>query len=142
MLLRSGCRFAAMIVLAAMCAAQSAPNSQQSGGVSAPGSGNAGTGMNSPAITNAPALNNAVSSPAAASARPAGDRDPLLDLPPLPKGKIALQGGTLVQVDPVRNRLVMRPFGARKRQEVAFDVRTQFMRDGKNIQVRELRPGN
>jgi hypothetical protein len=71
-----------------------------------------------------------------------GDRDPLLDLPPLPKAKVALQGGTLVQVDPVRDRLIMRPFGERKRQEIAFDVRTQFVRDGKNIAVRDLRPGN
>jgi hypothetical protein len=71
-----------------------------------------------------------------------GDRDPLLDLPPLPKGKISLQGGTLVQVDPVRDRLIMKPFGERKKEEIAFDVRTQFVRDGKNIAVRELRPGS
>ncbi len=77
-----------------------------------------------------------------AATRPAGDRDALLDLPALPKGKVALQGGTLVQVDPVRDRLIMRPFGERKKQEFAFDVRTQFTRDGKTIAVRDLRPGS
>lgn len=69
------------------------------------------------------------------------DRDPLLDLPTLPNGKVSLQGGTLVQVDPVRDRLIMRPFGERKKEEFAFDVRTQFTKDGKTIAVRELRPG-
>lgn len=71
-----------------------------------------------------------------------GDRDPLLDLPALPKRRVSLQGGTLVQVDPVRNRVIMRPFGQRKKEEFAFDVRTQFTKDGKTIAVRDLRPGN
>ena len=69
-----------------------------------------------------------------------GDRDPLLDLPPLPKGKVSLEGGTLVQVDPVRDRIIMTPFQG-KRQEIAFDVRTQFTRDGQTIAVRDLQPG-
>ena len=100
--------------------------------------------MNAPAGSNLPngQPNGAVNGTGTTQATRTGDRDPLLDLPSLPKGKVALQGGTLVQIDPVRNRVVMRPFGQRKREEFAFDVRTQFTRDGKNIPVRDLRPGN
>ena len=163
MSLRNCCVFGLIVVVAAICAAQSAPASQQAGSANAPANGSASTGMSSPAATtppvNAPAATSApaTSAPTTGSANaqpsaaapnsrtttpPSGDRDPLLDLPTLPKGRVALQGGTLVQVDPVRDRLVMRPFGERKKQEVAFDVRTQFTRDGKNIAVRDLRPGN
>ena len=46
----------------------------------------------------------------------------------------------MIRVDPVRDRIVLTPFQG-KREEIAFDVRTQFTRDGKTIAVRDLRPG-
>ncbi len=66
--------------------------------------------------------------------------DPLLDLPPLPEKTVSLLGGTLLQLDPIRDRIIMRPFLGKKR-EIAFDVRTQFLQDGKKISTHDLRPG-
>jgi hypothetical protein len=171
MFLRRFCGFALIVALAAVCAGQSAPAAQQGGQTNVPASTTGMSSpatMNTPAVSSAatsgaPAANTPAaganggtttpsagsSMPGASSTATAGaartrtaDRDPLLDLPALPKGKVALQGGTLIQVDPVRDRLVMRPFGQRKKEEFAFDVRTQFTRDGKSIAVRDLRPGS
>lgn len=55
--------------------------------------------------------------------------DPLLDLPPLPKGKTTLVGGTVHSVDQIRNRLTVQPFGG-KAMKVFFDERTHIYRDG------------
>ena len=165
MFLRNCCAFVLVVAVAAACAAQNAPASQQPGNTSPPATSNTTTGIGSPAVTSPPATSAPadgapntppMTAPARSSIQPGAtagltfgtaatrtaDRDPLLDLPALPKGKISLQGGTLVQVDPVRDRVIMRPFGQRKKEEFAFDVRTQFTRDGKAIAVRDLRPGS
>jgi len=55
--------------------------------------------------------------------------DPLLDVPPLPKGKITLVGGRVKKVDHIRNRMELAPFGGGK-LKVRFDERTRIFRDG------------
>lgn len=68
------------------------------------------------------------------------DYDSSLDFPELPKGKVSLVGGTVVKLDPVRDRLVLRAFGGRD-VTVAFDVRTKVLRDDTPVSTHELRPG-
>lgn len=68
--------------------------------------------------------------PASATAQPDGSGyDPLLDLPPLPRGKTTLVGGTVHSVDQIRNRLVVQPFGGHS-MKIWFDERTHIYRDG------------
>jgi len=67
--------------------------------------------------------------------------DTLLELPPLPESKVTLIGGTVAKLDPVRDRLALRPFGGGQ-MEVAFDMRTKIYRDGAPAGMRDLRPGN
>ena len=55
--------------------------------------------------------------------------DPLLDVPPLPKGKTTLIGGTVHHIDQIRNRLTVQPFGGHA-IKVFFDERTHIYRDG------------
>src|SRR5438876_8083454 len=51
-------------------------------------------------------------SPTAETAPPTADiPDPLLDVPPLPKGKVTLVGGTVADIDRIRDRVVTQPFG-------------------------------
>ena len=57
------------------------------------------------------------------------DFDPLLDVPPLPKGKVTLVGGRVKTVDHIRNRMEVESFGGGK-LKVRFDERTHFFRDG------------
>lgn len=99
------------------------------------------TGLAATQTMPSPAPNN----PSVATGTPAAPKkpaapDPLLDPPPLPEGAVSLLGGTLVRLDPVLNRIVMTPFLG-KRREIAFDVRTQFLQDGKKISTRDLKPG-
>jgi hypothetical protein len=159
MLFRNGCIIILLAVLGVWSAAQNAQGASQpsaSGATNSSAGSNPSTGIASPAVTD-PAASNpaaAISTPglqpsgskpsaqsATAKAAGAAEHDSLLDLPPLPQGKVALQGGTLIRVDPVRNRLVMAPFQG-KRAEIAFDVRTEFTRDGKKIALRDLKPGS
>ncbi len=81
------------------------------------------------------------SSVSAVSAEGQGDRDPLLDLPPLPKKEVTLVGGVLVQVDRVRDQILVKPFGGRD-MDIAFDLRTRILRDQDAITARDLRPGS
>ncbi len=57
--------------------------------------------------------------------------DPLLDPPPLPKTPITLVGGLVRQLDHIRNRLVVQPFGAGSSMKMFFDERSHFFRDGR-----------
>ncbi len=68
-------------------------------------------------------------------------RDPLFDLPQLKSTPASLIGGVVESIDPVRDRLVLHPFGAHK-LEVSFDPRTQFVRDGKLADVHSLHSGD
>jgi hypothetical protein len=67
--------------------------------------------------------------------------DTLLDLPPLPESKVTLIGGTVAKLDPVRDRMALRPFGGGQ-MEIAFDMRTKIYRDGAVAGMHDLRPGN
>ena len=69
------------------------------------------------------------------------DYDPLLDLPPLPHNTVTLIGGTVTSLDEIMNRMVVTPFGSKRKMSVAFDTRTHFFRDGKPISYRDIRQG-
>jgi hypothetical protein len=68
------------------------------------------------------------------------DRDVADDFPPLSKGPLSLIGGTVIKVDPIRDRVVLRAFGG-KDITVGFDVRTKVLREEAPVSSRELRPG-
>ena len=78
------------------------------------------------------------SAPATANSR---EHDPLLDLPPLPRGKVSLLGGTITRLDRVQDHLTIQPFGAKQKMKVAFDVRTRFFRDGQPSTQRDVKVG-
>jgi len=61
----------------------------------------------------------------------------LPELPPAPPGKSTILGGEILNVDPVRDQLSLRPFGE-KPMKILFDERTRVYRDGKTIPLREL----
>lgn len=93
--------------------------------------------------TSAP-VPSAPTTPAANATNPAAQHenyDPLLDLPPLPHKQVTLIGGTVVTLDEVMNRLVLRPFGTKQQMKVAFDTRTRFYRDGNAITLRDVKQG-
>lgn len=75
------------------------------------------------------------STPATApSAQPGGSADgpdPLLDAPPLPKTSVTLIGGFVRNVDHVRNRIAVQPFGSGSSMKMFFDERSHFFRDGR-----------
>jgi hypothetical protein len=69
------------------------------------------------------------------------ERDPLLDLPPLPHGKVSLVGGTITRLDRVQDHLTIQPFGGQQKMNVAFDVRTRLFRDSQAATQRDLKVG-
>jgi len=69
------------------------------------------------------------------------EHDPLLDLPPLPKNKVSLIGGTVAKLDPIQNQVTVQTFGGKQKMRLGFDVRTRFYRDGQASNQRELKPG-
>jgi hypothetical protein len=80
----------------------------------------------------------APASPSAAAIKE--NRDPLLDLPPLPKARVTLLGGTLTQMDPVQDRLTVQVFGGKKTR-VDFDPRTHFFFNGSPVNQDQLKAG-
>ena len=64
----------------------------------------------------------------------------LPDLPPLPKQKATLVGGTLDRIDLVRDSVTVRLFGGGK-ASFLFDTRTQVFRGGKPVTVADLHEG-
>ena len=76
-----------------------------------------------------------------AAERERSGADPLLDLPPLPEGKLTVIGGTVAKLDRVRDRLVLRPFGSKKEMNVNFDLRTKITQNGQPAAAKDLRPG-
>ncbi len=66
--------------------------------------------------------------------------DETSDFPPLPKGTVSLIGGTVMKLDPIRDRIVMRAFGGRD-VNLSFDVRTKVLRQETAVSTREIRPG-
>jgi hypothetical protein len=67
--------------------------------------------------------------------------DPLLDLPPLPRNKVSLTGGTIATLDEVQNHLVVQPFGGKQKLRLNFDMRTRIYNDGKTAAARDLKAG-
>lgn len=74
--------------------------------------------------------------------REANPGDPLLDVPPLPKGRVTMEGGIIAKVDPIRDRLLLIPFGAKERMRISFDERTHFFRDGRETTQAVLHQGD
>src|SRR5437588_4518519 len=74
--------------------------------------------------------------------REANPGDPLLDVPPLPKGKVTMEGGTVAKIDPIRNRLVLTPFGAKEKMKLWFDERTHFYRGGRETTQAAIHQGD
>lgn len=71
----------------------------------------------------------------------AGDPSTLLpDLPPVPKAKATLIGGTVDRVDLVRDKVTVRLFGGGK-ESFLFDPRTQVYRGGKVSNIADLHQG-
>lgn len=62
-------------------------------------------------------------------------------LPPMPRGKSTVIGGSIRGVDRVRDQLTLDVFGGRK-LKVLFDERTQIYRDGVKSSLRDLRAGD
>jgi hypothetical protein len=60
-------------------------------------------------------------------------------LPPPPKGRSTVEGGTIRSVDPVRDQLVLNVYGA-KPLKILFDERTQVYRDGSKASLSDLHP--
>ncbi|HEY7098247.1 MAG TPA: hypothetical protein VH437_16085 [Terriglobales bacterium] len=68
--------------------------------------------------------------------------DPLLDFPPLPHDRVTLIGGTVTKLDQVQDKMTIQPFGSGKKMHVAFDVRTNFLRNGASAKQHDLRAGD
>src|SRR5205809_4992480 len=74
-----------------------------------------------PSTSNEPAKTTSTTAPPAT-------HDPLLDLPPLPKNKVSLIGGTVAKLDPIQNQVTVQTFGGKQKMRLGFDVRTRFYR--------------
>jgi uncharacterized protein DUF5666 len=65
----------------------------------------------------------------------------LPELPALPRGKSTVIGGSIRQVDGVRDQLTLNIFGGRP-MKVLFDERTQVYRDGTKTSLHDLHAGD
>ena len=75
-----------------------------------------------------------------------GEKDPtdvgeLLAPGPLPKEKLSLIGGTIKKIDPVREKMTIKIYGADS-MNIAFDQRTHFFRDGREVTQTAVKPGD
>ena len=64
----------------------------------------------------------------------------LPDLPAMPHGRSTVIGGSIRNVDGVRDQLTLNIFGGRS-MKVLYDARTQVYRDGQKVALRDLRTG-
>ena len=70
------------------------------------------------------------------------DPNSLLPNPPaMPKGKATLVGGTISNMDRVRDQITVRPFGGRD-MKILFDGRTQIWLDGSKATSVAIKPGS
>lgn len=60
-------------------------------------------------------------------------------IPPLPRGRSTILGGSIRNIDPVLDRFTLDIIGE-KPMRILFDERTQFFIDGKKVSLRDLRP--
>ncbi|MBV8281809.1 MAG: hypothetical protein JO347_07070 [Candidatus Eremiobacteraeota bacterium] len=58
-------------------------------------------------------------------------------LPVVPRGKSTVIGGVIHNVDPVRDQLTLKIYGA-KPMKILFDERTQVFRDGNKVSLRDI----
>src|SRR4051812_12479607 len=66
---------------------------------------------------------------------------PKLDPGPLPKNKSALIGGTVRDIDQIRNQMTVDIFGKGGKMKVLFDPRTRFDRNGVPANQTSIKPG-
>jgi hypothetical protein len=59
--------------------------------------------------------------------------------PTLPKGKSTIIGGTVTNLDRVRDEMTLRVFGSKQKMKVLFDPRTRIFRDGVPVALQDLR---
>jgi hypothetical protein len=59
-------------------------------------------------------------------------------LPPPPRGRSTVEGGTIRSVDPVRDQLILTVYGT-KPMKILYDERTQVFRDGVKAPLNDLR---
>jgi hypothetical protein len=71
-----------------------------------------------------------------------GAPDPLLDTPPLLKGTPTLIGGTAVKVDRVRSRVLVQPFGDKKKMPIFIDERSHIYRNGVETTIMGIKKGD
>jgi hypothetical protein len=67
--------------------------------------------------------------------------DPSIAPPPLPKSRIALVGGTVREIDSIRNRMKVQLFGGGK-MNVIFDSRTKVSSNGNDFSPSKIRKGD
>lgn len=71
-----------------------------------------------------------------------GSADPLLEPKELPKKEMSLVGGIATRVDPIRNRVQVKPFGGGNKLDVRFDERSHIYRDGRETTVMGIHKGD
>lgn len=71
-----------------------------------------------------------------------GSADPVLEPKELPKQDMSLIGGVATKIDPIRNRVVVKPFGGGKKLDVRFDDRSHIYRDGRETTVMGIHQGD
>lgn len=77
--------------------------------------------------------------PGDATAKTASPSGGLPALPPVPQGETTIVGGTIRNLDLVRDQFSLALYGQRP-MKILFDERTEVYRDGVKIPLRELRP--
>ncbi len=71
-----------------------------------------------------------------------GSADPLLEPKELPRKDMSLIGGIATRVDPIRNRVQVKPFGGGNKLDVRFDERSHIYRDGRETTVMGIHKGD
>jgi hypothetical protein len=71
-----------------------------------------------------------------------GSADPLLEPRELPRKEMSLVGGIATKIDPIRNRVQVKPFGGGSKLDVRFDDRSHIYRDGRETTVMGIHKGD
>lgn len=74
--------------------------------------------------------------------KPLPAADPIMEPGEVPKGTLTLIGGTAVNVDRLRNRVTLKPFGSSKKTTIRFDERSHIYRDGRETTVSGIQEGD
>jgi hypothetical protein len=148
-----------LVVAGSMCVAQTAATQQSTSSTAV--TGNAQKSQTTPAaqpsIPQAPATtqpNESPKSESPAAVEPAtiptvktfpevkGEMvDPKIAAQPLPKKKLTLIGGTVREIDPIRNRMTVDIYGG-KEMKLIFDDRTKITRNGAEANPLLIRKGD